>query len=800
MAFTLNRRLAQLVDSNGQLNTGKIPNDYITSDHIADNTITSAMLHTSFTVSTSNLTAIDTDDVSEGSTNLYYTDARVGTYISGNRDYGNITTTGYIAGPATFTIDPAAVGDNTGTVVIAGNLQVDGTTTTINSTTMEVDDLNITLASGAANAIFKSGAGITVDGASATLLYQSTPDAWSFNKNVGIGTTNPLALLTISNSGGPGFEFSPGVTNFGVANTNYIASYDRSASTYRDISFDMGGTESNAIRFQTGGKVGIGTASPANALEISTDGTDQLNLNRADASINTNNTLAGIVVSADDPTANRSGAKIGFTAGDNWTTNYFPTNIIFSNDASGTMTERMRIDSDGNVGIGTGTTSPVGKLSISDSGATGVEFSPDDSNARVQQLYYDRVDNAYRTSLSDAGDYQFRISGIERMRIDSSGNVSIGTGSQTNNGDANLTIREGNAFAGFDFKSTRASGNIGGLRFYNTSSDSVPESQLLVETDGSYNFYNGSNGAQNRLKIDASGNVGIGGSPTNYSDHKTLSLYGNTGTGAGFIEFNDTSGNADAVIFSDNGNLFINADYDNTTADSSIRFRVDGSSEKMRIFSNGRVKIGTSFAGCNAGLHVANADIRCTAPAIANDANSISMSYESVGGVIAVRGPSTSTRGSLHLSVNQSNGGGGRVGFKIDNLGLIYAEYMGSGGATTDVNYNTSTGEIYQVTSSQRYKENISEYTDSILEKVNNLTVKNFDYKEGGYTNQIGLIAEEVEEQIPYLVNKKEIEGYDEPQPDSVKYSQLSVFLLKAIQELKTELDAAKARITELEG
>jgi len=76
MAYTLNRRLAQLVDSNGQLNTGKIPNDYITSDHVADNTITSAMLHTSFTVSTSNLTAIDTDDVSEGSTNLYYTTAR----------------------------------------------------------------------------------------------------------------------------------------------------------------------------------------------------------------------------------------------------------------------------------------------------------------------------------------------------------------------------------------------------------------------------------------------------------------------------------------------------------------------------------------------------------------------------------------------------------------------------------------------------------------------------------------------------------------------------------------------------
>ena len=131
----------------------------------------------------------DTDDVTEGSTNLYYTDARVGTYISGNRTYGNITTTGYIAGPATFTIDPAAVGDNTGTVVIAGNLQVDGTTTTINSTTMEVDDLNITLASGAANAAAADGAGITVDGASATITYDGTNDEWDFNKDINVTGT-----------------------------------------------------------------------------------------------------------------------------------------------------------------------------------------------------------------------------------------------------------------------------------------------------------------------------------------------------------------------------------------------------------------------------------------------------------------------------------------------------------------------------------------------------------------------------------------------------------------------------------
>ena len=80
------------------------------------------------------------DHITEGSTNLFYTDARVATYIGGNRTYGDITTTGSIKGPATLTIDPAAIGDNTGTVVIAGDLTVNGTTTTVNSNTVNIGD------------------------------------------------------------------------------------------------------------------------------------------------------------------------------------------------------------------------------------------------------------------------------------------------------------------------------------------------------------------------------------------------------------------------------------------------------------------------------------------------------------------------------------------------------------------------------------------------------------------------------------------------------------------------------------
>ena len=41
-----------------------------------------------------------------------------------------------------------AVGDNTGKVIIAGDLQVDGTTTTVNSTTVNIVDKNIQVATG----------------------------------------------------------------------------------------------------------------------------------------------------------------------------------------------------------------------------------------------------------------------------------------------------------------------------------------------------------------------------------------------------------------------------------------------------------------------------------------------------------------------------------------------------------------------------------------------------------------------------------------------------------------------------
>ena len=89
-------------------------------------------------------------------------------------------------------------------VVINGNLTVNGTATIVNSVSMSIVDKNITLANGAADAAAANGAGITVAGANATLIYSSGTDSWGFNKPVtatsfsgaGTGLTGTAASLT----------------------------------------------------------------------------------------------------------------------------------------------------------------------------------------------------------------------------------------------------------------------------------------------------------------------------------------------------------------------------------------------------------------------------------------------------------------------------------------------------------------------------------------------------------------------------------------------------------------------------
>ena len=188
---------------------------------------------------------------------------------TGDLSLGNATLTGYLRGPATFTIDPAVHGNNSGLVVIAGNLQVDGTQTTINSTTMDVDDLNITVAKGAANAAAANGAGLTVDGASATLTYVSGGDNWAFNKNLavaGLLTTN--GELQVNGTGSVAvFEATDGAAYIQIKDddgTSGFIGVDAGKMVFQT----PGSSFSSKLVITSTGNVGIGEAAPANLLHV----------------------------------------------------------------------------------------------------------------------------------------------------------------------------------------------------------------------------------------------------------------------------------------------------------------------------------------------------------------------------------------------------------------------------------------------------------------------------------------------------------------------------------------------------
>ena len=115
-------------------------------------------------------------------------DTAAGTYLQ--KDGSNSFTGATLAVPNAFTINSNS---GAGTVTIAGNLQVDGTTTTLNSTTLEIADKNIVLAKGSANDAAADGAGITVDSdTDKTFNFVDADDA--FVSSIGLkGTTGTFS-------------------------------------------------------------------------------------------------------------------------------------------------------------------------------------------------------------------------------------------------------------------------------------------------------------------------------------------------------------------------------------------------------------------------------------------------------------------------------------------------------------------------------------------------------------------------------------------------------------------------------
>ena len=96
-------------------------------------------------------------------------------------------TSSTISGPAEIVIDPAAVGDNTGALRIKGDLFVDGTQTVINSTSIELADFIVGIATTATSDALADGAGIQI-GPNNTLLYDHTNTSLKSSENLNLTT------------------------------------------------------------------------------------------------------------------------------------------------------------------------------------------------------------------------------------------------------------------------------------------------------------------------------------------------------------------------------------------------------------------------------------------------------------------------------------------------------------------------------------------------------------------------------------------------------------------------------------
>lgn len=179
-------------------------------------------------------------------------------------------------------------------------------------------------------------------------------------------------------------------------------------------------------------------------------------------------------------------------------------------------------------------------------------------------------------------------------------------------------------------------------------------------------------------------------------------------------------------------------------------------------------------------------------------------------------GTASQVSSETKLQVAANSASGGVVGFydsdvscSIGNIILRLAfthdddctnssfiHFADSGGTIGSVYAGNANSVVFSTVSDERLKENIVD-ASSQLNTVKNIKVREFDWKKDG-THQVGFIAQELNSIVPEAVS----EGSDDvtEHPWGVDYGKLTPYLVKAIQEQQTTIEALTARIATLEG
>jgi hypothetical protein len=458
--------------------------------------------------------------------------------------------------------------------------------------------------------------------------------------------------------------------------------------------------------------------------------------------------------------------------------------------------DNITLDSSGRVGLGT--SSPAAKLDVSGN----VQFGDGGG--------FDMNANGTR--------WQFSLAGTERMRIDSSGRVGIGTTAPSQllelNGASNpcLLIKDTtNNVIAYTFADDSVA-NFGSasahpvvFRINNTERARIDSSgRLLVGTSTARsNFFNTASSAPQQLQVEgASGNTCSLSSICSVADtsggrlllaHQRSGHIGgntilNSGDQAGYITFQGNDGGEFVECAS------IEAVVDGTPGANDMPGRLvfsttaDGASnptERMRIASNGTVGIGQPN----------NNLVRLALTGQTSDNTAYTFAYYNTSGT------------TLHYTRNDGVLCTGVASNSPYNLTT-------GAGANVHVDGN---GILYRSTSSIRFKTNIESLEDSYADAI--LNIEPVWYRSTAPGDEVhpdwsyyGFIAEDVAKIDPRLVFWKTHEAgqdengtptftpLDEPIAEGVQYDRFVPHLLNLIKRQKEQIEAQGAAIAALEA
>ena len=570
--------------------------------------------------------------------------------------------------------------------------------------------------------------------------------------NVGIGTSSPSSTLDVAGNVALANYSGTGENQTILAQNDYgqMRAGIRSGIPYvgsiSSLDFALYTGNSEKVRIDTSGNVGIGTDNPLYGLHVQmpSDGSTGTAF-RYIGGTNNPGLFLSVNESTTDVVLNASGST--------------SANLVFS-----TTLERMRIDNSGNVGIGTD--SPSSRLHVYSAASTASIVQ--DAGTALRFLNNSGT-NFIQSGTSLTSDskapliFSSMLGVTEWMRIDTSGTLLVGTtDSDPSNNSANSSADNGIAsFASGEFVSTayKASANTGSVGYFNrTGTDgAVLEFRKSGSTVGSIgtetsnsDLYIG-NGDTAIMFHDGVDAIFPHNSSTNasrdaaidigYSTYRFKDLYlsGTANVGGAYFG-TGVEANLIATFAPSTGG---NAEFRNTSSTGTFTFtKNNGSSETVRIDSSGNLLIGTT-----------------------------STADTDVGGKIFSDGRMVQGRSGTGL---------------VD----MHDFYRGTAGSLSRVgNIRTNgTSTTYNTSSDQRLKDNIVD-APSASDDIDAIQVRSFDWKADGSHQKYGMVAQELQSVAPEAVSG----DADSDDMMGVDYSKLVPMLVKEIQSLR-------ARVAQLEG